>query len=1531
MWLADDKLTITWTGIPSGVNQKANPKQIVLKVIVAPVLDNPQAVPEIIKDVFTDWPETVRKKLKHVQVYFGTDEGAEFGPIDATVDHQVLGPSSSWKDLIGPVEFLPSGISTEAPIVDKGSAGSSYNPHAADDQFRARRLLHVVSQHQERVSAGKRGQDGIDAYLTQLHLENVQNFCWSMLAWGNESTQIDTLASPLHGSLREPDDPLMDPRAAKILDRNRFRLFPKGLRPAAETMLRWMHSGENAKVLSGFAPLLNPINIAECTMFHSRAPRLDTGTASDEAGVDAKPEDDFPRRIGRYRYFPLGEHLGLTLRVLLTTKELEAIPGLLEAAKKQPSSIRVWVTPKWDLDAQISNRSPGVRCDLNIDSSKFVASELTAEGAQDPELSDGYLRLDPTIWRLSTVDVDGTSLKAFHFAHKYGEITPKIVTDLQGHEIFRNWSAKQSPVARLFQDAAAQQMQQRLTRFSSFFAKIQDTGAAFDVWNDQVQVEVVDGETKSVRSVSVEVRKKMFGSVDNAVLVWTFGRPAGEESEKPPSPPSCRSVGIALSRSDAANDMAAAEARNAELFASAAGPGKPILVASDLILGYVPEIWAPPAENANGGGRWYSTTRRRESYPALKINIETEGYVNVGVGEVQDAAPADHTDPATQGAVSPNLFVYSNRPLGAPLSGTSWNLPGENAPSRSEFGTLTPLAESLPLLRFSHESNSPFRYAVRCRYMDVAGNVRLISASTPTDDPTICLSTMICRDEPVPPPRVLTNGQLDIRENVGAKCTEMVSISHCDMRVLIPPKVSADVALQYGKLLGGSIRNGGFVGAQLDADAEIPELKVISAPPPTSPAIKDSRRTTKENVGQLTPVYQPRTDLSRPNEGFYYFPDPMCAKALFRLHTFHSEAYKLAPLEAQILFYQGTTWPHATPIYIKLCSTEAANVEAQLQVVGNCLNIYLPLGWTGILEISSGPPDGTAGKRAYSCDHFAAIADLTNPHQLLFGADHTAALKALRTSVASPLFGGLMESLRILNTTVAQLTANLRSTAMKNGEICANVVFPSQEITLVAATRSPLLAPVLKVNGFSSAGSAPRRPFGHPDLDPVVNAVPLQLEVEIDEKSTEKVDVTGVSSRLLDDPLRNDLVTVVDKYRVADQLQVPKPCEIGASVHRWNSVVDLGTARFRRVVYSATACSRFAAYFPKSKPATPLAGANNVIIDHLNVATPDTVPLRYLVPTITWTSQTKQLHTKPKVAFETSAQFGIRIYLGRGWEEEEFLGVLVAPTHSEFELEKLSKKQPVQGHYLAQMPDELVDRISEWGADPIVDSTVPNRLPAASDFLKYEQVGGQLQLPAEPGNPGGKRVDVSVLGYRRVWNPDLKLWYCDVGLKQVPSMGCFVRLVLTRYQPYSEEGFELSQPSVADFIQVSAKRTITVMRDAVDATNKSLRVIIAEPSDEGRTPLSENSPSGDGVTHKFEVEVYQPCTTPDGHLIGWVPDKSIQLLLEPSKLPEVLWAGKLIWPQVTGARRLVVRELEVWNTSTGTPQSREVFSNAIDL
>ena len=45
----------------------------------------------------------------------------------------------------------------------------------------------------------------------------------------------------------------------------------------------------------------------------------------------------------------------------------------------------------------------------------------------------------------------------------------------------------------------------------------------------------------------------------------------------------------------------------------------------------------------------------------------------------------------------------------------------------------------------------------------------------------------------------------------------------------------------------------------------------------------------------------------------------------------------------------------------------------------------------------------------------------------------------------------------------------------------------------------------------------------------------------------------------------------------------------------------------------------------------------------------------------------------------------------------------------------------------------------------------------------------------------------------------------DIGLKRIPSYGCFIRLALVRYQFHSEKNFELSAPVRADFIQADPK------------------------------------------------------------------------------------------------------------------------------
>ncbi|MFO0263182.1 MAG: hypothetical protein ACK53V_16275, partial [Planctomycetota bacterium] len=162
------------------------------------------------------------------------------------------------------------------------------------------------------------------------------------------------------------------------------------------------------------------------------------------------------------------------------------------------------------------------------------------------------------------------------------------------------------------------------------------------------------------------------------------------------------------------------------------------------------------------------------------------------------------------------------------------------------------------------------------------------------------------------------------------------------------------------------------------------------------------------------------------------------------------------------------------------------------------------------------------------------------------------------------------------------------------------------------------------------------------------------------------------------------------------------------------------------------------------------------------------------------------------------------------------------------------------------------------------------------------------------------------------------------------SYGCFLRMIIARFQPKSIKGMEISVPAVADFIQVLPERTVSVTRDPYDKLGRTLRVVVYEPEHEAKTVLDPEA----AVSNRFEVHLEQPCAFSTGGEFGWIKDTDIQPILEPADDKNVLYVAKIQIPAQTGRRRLIVREFEVWKYRVGGEErvrERECFCNTLEI
>jgi hypothetical protein len=154
--------------------------------------------------------------------------------------------------------------------------------------------------------------------------------------------------------------------------------------------------------------------------------------------------------------------------------------------------------------------------------------------------------------------------------------------------------------------------------------------------------------------------------------------------------------------------------------------------------------------------------------------------------------------------------------------------------------------------------------------------------------------------------------------------------------------------------------------------------------------------------------------------------------------------------------------------------------------------------------------------------------------------------------------------------------------------------------------------------------------------------------------------------------------------------------------------------------------------------------------------------------------------------------------------------------------------------------------VTQWGNDPIWKSAfVSGVAPKAADFplarttvdasgawlppgapaTEADQPGPAypVQNLRHPGlAPTAQAGSVDVAPHAVFWDPDRKLWYCDIEIAHGAAYFPFVRLALARYQPSSLYDAHLSSIVLADFAALTPDRWLSVTR--ATATQRQVRV-----------------------------------------------------------------------------------------------------------
>ena len=276
---------------------------------------------------------------------------------------------------------------------------------------------------------------------------------------------------------------------------------------------------------------------------------------------------------------------------------------------------------------------------------------------------------------------------------------------------------------------------------------------------------------------------------------------------------------------------------------------------------------------------------------------------------------------------------------------------------------------------------------------------------------------------------------------------------------------------------------------------------------------------------------------------------------------------------------------------------------------------------------------------------------------------------------------------------------------------------------------------------------------------------------------------------------------------------------------------EFNDTRYRRIEYRLNATTRYREYLPAELrlEKDPVTGEMRPVDRHLTVegestvtwvrssAPPPAPQVASVVPTFAWT----RTQTADGTARSWRRGGGLRVYLQRPWNVTgygEMLAVVLPPAGFAGNPDELPSAKPYKKY------------VTQWGNDPIwvspfVAGQAPTRdrfplarwqadpagawVPKFAPDTEHDQPPGPFEVrPSPPGSDASGPIEVAP---HDVFFDDVRqLWYCDIEIDHGRSYWPFVRLALARYQPASDFGAHLSDVVLADFMQLTADRWLTV-------------------------------------------------------------------------------------------------------------------------
>ena len=525
------------------------------------------------------------------------------------------------------------------------------------------------------------------------------------------------------------------------------------------------------------------------------------------------------------------------------------------------------------------------------------------------------------------------------------------------------------------------------------------------------------------------------------------------------------------------------------------------------------------------------------------------------------------------------------------------------------------------------------------------------------------------------------------------------------------------------------------------------------------------------------------------------------------------------------------------------------------------------------------------------------------------------------------------------------------------------MVTPFRKLTLVHAVRQPLLRPKYK-----NLKVDPTRKLGD------TFAALHDDTFELSRKSTTRIDIVADWSETLD-PLGRPGPIVAQTNARPFQVKV-------ALDPTHETTLDLkgqhefGDTKYRRVMYSAHATSRFAEYFAERKEKTQVHAGQKVLL-HAPV-TDDGVNWGGVVEgseTVTAADRT----TKYVRGVDYTMDYGLGTFSALAGLDGKMVVITYVPTPivrttaAQIPLDIPSTARPAAPKVLyliptfgwtssanqqgtqyaserrggglraymerpwfssgdgellgvviwtgAQPPDDRVKPyVSDWALDPMYKSAATTAAPALGAFT--------LATPATSKTSGltleelGTIDTFHVAGHAVGYDAERKLWYCDIEIDAGASYFPMVRLALARFQPNSVPNAHLSRVVLADFVQLTANRTASLARPSKQSDTLNVAV-------SGLSYSSLKGVAGSSVV-EVSLEARRANTEPDKQAeLAWEQVPGSTQALTPSAGPSgtTIWTGQIALPKPMGDRfRVVIQEFEKFGTDR-----RLVYADAIEV